>query len=240
MLLPERCLEGCQHHPPPALPGPSCRIWCWATVTRPQRPNCRWATDQPGVDEEAVARQVWVLPRSDVSSAWVMQQSQQWSLRQTWARCAEFGVSGDVTARACAKTGGERSRHPCRGLCRRPALLWHVGALRAPTAARIVTLRARGLASLGAWALGERGGALGERWRVRCVERGAQRGACVACCAPCGALVARTGSECGAGAAAEDGRCAAGASNAARLCWRGAGEAGVGVADGGSGRPTES
>ena len=77
---------------PPALPGPSCRIWCWATVTRPQRPYGRWVTNQPGVDEEAVARQVWVLPRSDVSSAWVMQQSQQWSFRQTWARCAEFGV----------------------------------------------------------------------------------------------------------------------------------------------------
>jgi len=29
----------------------------------------RWVTDQPGVDEEAVAWQVWVLPRSDISSA---------------------------------------------------------------------------------------------------------------------------------------------------------------------------
>ena len=133
---------------PPASPGPSCRIWCWATVTRPQRPNCRWATDQPGVDEEAVARQVWVLPRSDVSSAWVMQQSQQWSLRQTWALCAEFGVPGDVTARACAKTSGERSRHPCRGLClaapsyaHRDSAGWRaresrrVGAWRAPRGA---------------------------------------------------------------------------------------------------------
>jgi hypothetical protein len=88
--------------------------------------------------------------------------------------------------------------------------------------------------------LGERGGALGERRVVRCVERGSQRGACVAWFAPCGALVARIGSECEAEAAAEDGRGAAGASTVARICGRGAGGAGVGVADGGSGPPTES
>ena len=38
-----------------------------------------------------------------------------------------------------------------------------VSALWSPTAARIVALRAGGLVSPGAWALGERGGALGER-----------------------------------------------------------------------------
>ena len=46
----------------------------------------RWVTKEPGVDEEVVTRQVWVLPCSDVSSGVVVQRSQQWSFRQTWAR----------------------------------------------------------------------------------------------------------------------------------------------------------
>ena len=66
----------------------------------------RWVTKEPGVDEEVVTRQVWVLPCSDVSSGVVMQRSQQWSFRQTSALRAEFDVSGDVTGRARAKTGG--------------------------------------------------------------------------------------------------------------------------------------
>ena len=66
----------------------------------------RWVTNEPGVDEEVVTRQVWVLPCSDVSSGVVMQRSQQWSFRQTSALRAEFDVSGDVTGRARAKTGG--------------------------------------------------------------------------------------------------------------------------------------
>ena len=94
----------------------------------------------------------------------VMQQSQQWSFRQTWTRGVEFGVPGDVTARACAKTGGKRSRHP------RVAR-----ALFDDKASSRVTLRAGGLVSLGAGALGERSGALGER-RV-CAVCGARRAA---------------------------------------------------------------
>ena len=87
MLLPERCLEGCQHDSPPALPGPGVGSYVGTTVVRPQRPSSgQWVTNEPGVDEEAVTRQVWVLPCSDVSSGVVVQRSQQWSFRQTWAR----------------------------------------------------------------------------------------------------------------------------------------------------------
>ena len=106
---------------------------------------------------------MWVLSRSDVSSAWVMQQSQQWSLRQTWARCAEFGVPATPQRRPARKPAESEAATPV-GLCLAANSVVACRRLPAPTAARIVTQRAGGLASLGAWALGERGGALGERW----------------------------------------------------------------------------
>jgi hypothetical protein len=89
---------------------------CWIRSlghsARPQRHDRQWVTNQPGVSEEVVTRQVCVLPCSDISSATVMQRSQQWSSRQTWARRAEFGVPG-TSQRGPA-------RRPCRRYCRHP------------------------------------------------------------------------------------------------------------------------
>ena len=80
VLSPERYLEGCQHDSPPGFAGSQLSDMVLGHSNPTAKATTgRWVTDQPGVDEEAVAWQVWVLPRSDVSSAWVMQQSQQWS-----------------------------------------------------------------------------------------------------------------------------------------------------------------
>ena len=95
---------------------------------------------------------------------------------------AEFGVPVTSQRGPVRKPAEGDCRHPCH---------W---ALFGDNASSRVTLRAGGLVSLGAGALGERSGALGERNRalgersgalgerrvVRCAERGAQRGACVA------------------------------------------------------------
>ena len=78
MLLPERGLEGCQHDSSPGFAGSR----LLDVVLGHSNPTAKaatgqWVTNQPGVSEEAVTRQVWVLPRSDISSAGVMQRSQQ-------------------------------------------------------------------------------------------------------------------------------------------------------------------
>ena len=118
MLLPERCLEGCQRDSPPALPGPGVGSYVGTTVVRPQRPSSgQWVTNEPGVDEEAVTRQVWVLPCSDVSSGVVVQRSQQWSFRQTWARVPSLWYPATSLGGPVQRPAEGAMPPPCRGLC---------------------------------------------------------------------------------------------------------------------------
>ena len=69
MLSPEKYLEGCQHDSPPRFAGSQLSdvVLGHSNPTGPAYAD--GVTNQPGVDEEAVSRQLWVLPRSDISSA---------------------------------------------------------------------------------------------------------------------------------------------------------------------------
>ena len=86
MLLPERCLEGCQRDSPPGFA--RCKKLDSSTEGHSARaePIYGLPTSVLAAGEEAVALRGWVPLRSDISSGVVMQRSQQWSFRQTWAR----------------------------------------------------------------------------------------------------------------------------------------------------------
>jgi len=75
----------------------------------------RWVTNEPGVDEEVVTRQVWVLPCSDVSSWVVMQRSQQWSFRQTGHCVPGLVYPSTDCAGPCEDRWIERCHHPVGG-----------------------------------------------------------------------------------------------------------------------------
>ena len=83
--------------------------------------------------------------------------------------CRVCGIRRRHWAGPCKDRRRERCHHPFGGLCLVTGSLWLVGAFRAPTAARVVTLRATELASLDAWAL----------WRA---QWGAWRASCGAVC----------------------------------------------------------
>ena len=187
--------------------------------------------EPPGLSEEAVARKVWVLPRSDICSGVVT-----------------FGISTVAPTNLGSEVPSLLIRGTRAGVCETgsvvtPPPVADEGPVRRRTNSRVGAFRrrqrvrcgaaGRKLARRGAWALGERYAALGERRVCACVGAKRAMSACVACCSPCCALVARAGCECGAEAVAERGRGAAGARDAGRT--DGAGRASVGGAGGGSG-----